>query len=156
MSDSPRTRILIVDDESAIRKLERRILEKAEHVILEAADAATALSMLEREPVLDLLIADLDMPGMSGEEMVRRIHATRPHQKVLYVTANIDRLLDVRSLIWEGEAFLEKPFTPKGLLEAVSLLLTGTLSGTPIASEPVHRSRPLEWLFRPMRLWRDQ
>jgi DNA-binding response OmpR family regulator len=62
--------------------------------------------------------------------MVRRIHAARPSQKVLYVTANIDRLLDARSLIWDGEAFLDKPFTTKGLLEAVSLLLTGTVRGS--------------------------
>ena len=73
------------------------------------------------------MIADLDMPDLPGEEMVRSIHAARPKQKVLYVTGNIDRLLNVRSLVWEGEAFLDKPFTTKGLLEAVSLLLTGSL-----------------------------
>jgi FixJ family two-component response regulator len=83
--------------------------------------------MLRDGRALDLVIADLDMPEMSGEDMVRQVHAERPTLKVLYVTGNIDRLLNVRTLLWEGEAFLEKPFTAKGLLEAVSQLLTGSL-----------------------------
>jgi FixJ family two-component response regulator len=69
------------------------------------------------------------MPDLGGEEMVRQIRAARPDLKVLYVTAHIDRLLDVRKMLWEGEAFLDKPFTAQGLIEAVSLLLYGTLSG---------------------------
>jgi hypothetical protein len=60
--------------------------------------------------------------------MVRRVHAARPQQKVLYVTGNIDRLLDARSLLSDDEAFLDKPFTANGLLEAVSLLLTRRIS----------------------------
>jgi CheY-like chemotaxis protein len=95
--------------------------------VLEAAGGLDAIGMLRDGLALDLLIADLDMPEMSGEDMVRRVHAERPNLKVLYVTGNIDRLLNVRSLIWEGEAFLDKPFTAKGLLEAVSQLLTGRI-----------------------------
>lgn len=121
--------VLIVDDEPGIRELERRILEKAGYVVIEASDGAEAIRVLSSSAAPDLLIADLDMPNLTGEEMVRRVHAARPQQKVLYVTAHIDRLLDVRSIVWEGEAFLDKPFTTKGLLEAVSLLLTGTLTG---------------------------
>jgi two-component system, cell cycle sensor histidine kinase and response regulator CckA len=67
------------------------------------------------------------MPVVPGEEMVRRIRLARPDLKVLYVTAHIDRLLDVRAMLWEGEAFLEKPFSAEGLREAVSLLLYGTV-----------------------------
>jgi len=62
---------------------------------------------------------------------VSRIHAARPNLKVLYVTGNVDRLLNARSLIWEGEAFLDKPFTVKGLLEAVALLMTGGINAAP-------------------------
>jgi CheY-like chemotaxis protein len=121
--------VLVVDDEPAIREMERRILEKGGYRVLEATGAGQALALLQDGTPVDLLIADLDMPELSGEEMVQRIHARWPNLKVLYVTANIDRLLNVRSLIWEGEAFLDKPFTGHALLEAVALLLTGTLSG---------------------------
>ncbi len=122
--------VLVVDDEPPIRQMQMRILQSGGYRVLEAAGGSEALAMLEKGVTPDLLIADLEMPDLAGEDMVRRIHAARPSQKVLYVTGNIDRLLDVRPLIWEGEAFLDKPFTSKGLLEAVSLLLTGTVRGS--------------------------
>jgi CheY-like chemotaxis protein len=120
--------VLVVDDEGPIRHMERRILEGGGYRVIEAPGGAEGVAMLEDGKAIDLLIADLDMPELGGEEMVRRIRAARPDLKVLYVTAHIDRLLDVRQMLWEGEAFLDKPFTAKGLLEAVSLLLYGTLA----------------------------
>jgi two-component system cell cycle sensor histidine kinase/response regulator CckA len=123
----PQPLVLVVDDEAPIRQMERRILEKNGYQILEAEGGPQAIAMLEKGQTLDLLIADLDMPEIAGEEMVRRIRITRPDLKVLYVTAHIDRLLDVRAILWEGEAFLEKPFTADGLREAVALLVYGTL-----------------------------
>ena len=121
--------VLVVDDEAPIREIERRILEKGGYRVVEAGSGAEAFARIEQGPPPDLMIVDLDMPEMSGEELVQRVHTTRGQLKVLYVTGNIDRLLDSRELAWEGEAFLDKPFTAKGLLEAVSLLLTGTLAG---------------------------
>jgi CheY-like chemotaxis protein len=130
MTKSREPLVLVVDDEPPIRQMEMRILRSGGYRVMEASGGLEALAMLEQGVAPDLLIADLDMPELTGEDMVRRIHAARPSQKVLYVTANIDRLLDARSLIWDGEAFLDKPFTTKGLLEAVSLLLTGTVRGS--------------------------
>ena len=130
MTKSGEHRVLVVDDEPPIRQMQMRILQSGGYRVMEAAGGSEALAMLEQGVNPDLLIADLEMPDLAGEDMVRRIHAARPSQKVLYVTGNIDRLLDVRPLIWEGEAFLDKPFTSKGLLEAVSLLLTGTVRGS--------------------------
>jgi two-component system cell cycle sensor histidine kinase/response regulator CckA len=121
--------VLVVDDEAPIREIERRILEKGGYRVVEAASGTEAFARIEHGPAPDLMIVDLEMPEMSGEELVKRVHASRGQLKVLYVTGNIDRLLDVRELAWEGEAFLDKPFSAKGLLEAVSLLITGTLSG---------------------------
>lgn len=120
--------VLVVDDEAPIRQMERRILEKAGYRVIEAPGGVEGVAILNDGKSLDLLIADLDMPELGGDEMVRQIRAARPDLKVLYVTAHIDRLLDVRKTLWEGEAFLDKPFTAKGLLEAVALLLYGTLS----------------------------
>jgi FixJ family two-component response regulator len=71
-------------------------------------------------------MADLDMPELGGVEMVRRIRVTRPDLKVLFVTGHVDLLMETPRL-WVGEAFLEKPFTPASLCEAVSLLLYGTV-----------------------------
>jgi two-component system cell cycle sensor histidine kinase/response regulator CckA len=119
--------VLVVDDEAPIRSMEMRILKSGGYQTQEAAGAHEAFGMLDGGLAPDLLIADLDMPELSGEQMVSHIHASRPNLKVLYVTGNIDRLLNARSLLWDGEAFLDKPFTANGLLEAVSLLLTSRI-----------------------------
>jgi CheY-like chemotaxis protein len=122
--------VLVVDDEAPIREIERRILEQSGYRIIEASSAVDALAELEDQKAIDLLIADLDMPEVSGDEMVRRIRSVRPDLKVLYVTGHIDRLMDTRPL-WEGEAFLDKPFSMNGLVEAVTLLLYGRLPPRP-------------------------
>jgi len=119
-------KVLVVDDEAPIRQIARRILEDDGYEVTEASNGLEAVAMLSQGVPLDLLIADLDMPELGGDEMVRRVRASRPDLKVLYATGHIDRLMDARPL-WEGEAFLDKPFGAAGLREAVSLLLHGTL-----------------------------
>ena len=126
MADKPI--VLVVDDEQRVRELERRILETGPYSVIEASGGPEAIRMLEAGQTIDFLIADLDMPELPGEEMVLKIRATRPGLKVLYVSGNVDRLLDARGILGQGEAFLDKPFTAKGLLEAVSMLLYGTLT----------------------------
>jgi two-component system cell cycle sensor histidine kinase/response regulator CckA len=118
--------VLIVDDEEGIRMLERRVLEAEGYTVIEAGNGLEGIALLATGAHTDLLLADLDMPELGGDEMVRRVRTTRPDLKVLYVTGHIDRLMDARPL-WEGEAFLDKPFTAAGLTEAVALLLHGTL-----------------------------
>jgi len=118
--------VMVVDDEGPIRSIERRMLEEGGYTVTEACGGLEAISLLDKGVPLDLLIADLDMPELGGDEMVRRIRETRPDLKVLYVTGRIDRLMDARPL-WESEAFLNKPFNTAGLQEAVSLSLYGTL-----------------------------
>lgn len=105
----------------------RRVLEPAGYHVLEASDGFDALALLTDTMPLDLLIFDLEMPGLAGEELARRIRADRRDQKILCVSSHVERLFDERPFLWEGEAFLDKPFTAEGLLEAVALLLYGTL-----------------------------
>ena len=123
MSNAVEPLVLVVDDEEPIRQLERRILESGGYRVIEASRALEAFALLQKDLQVDLVIADLQMPDLGGEEMARRIRRDRPEIRVLYVTGHIDELMDERSTLWEGEAFLDKPFTAKALLEAVSLLL---------------------------------
>jgi CheY-like chemotaxis protein len=129
-SNTVPTVLLVVDDDPNSSALQRVILEPAGYQVLLASSGPDAIALLEAGTAIDLLIADLSMPGMDGAEMVRRIRTTRPDLKVLYVTGFVDSLMDVRPL-WEGEAFLEKPITVYSLREAVSLLLYGTPTKPP-------------------------
>jgi two-component system, cell cycle sensor histidine kinase and response regulator CckA len=124
---NPSPAVLVVDDEEPIRQVARRILEEEGYHVIDASNGLDAIALLDGGMALDLLMADLDMPELGGDEMVRRIRATRPDLRVLYVTGHIDRLMDERPVLWDGEAFLDKPFNKAGLLEAVSLILYGTL-----------------------------
>ena len=130
LGDAPS--VLVVDDEMPIRRVARHYLEEAGCRVIEAASGEEGiLAVAEGQPI-DLLLADLHMPGLRGDEMVRRIRTSRPDLKVLYLTGRIDTLMDTRPL-FESEAFLEKPFNGAGLREAVSLLLYETLTGLNIA-----------------------
>jgi two-component system, cell cycle sensor histidine kinase and response regulator CckA len=119
--------VLVVDDDPPIRGLARNILEPEGYDVLEAGNADEALAILRGPNEVDLLFADLAMPGTPGEEMARLARIERPDLKILYVSGMIDRLFRERAVLWEGEAFLEKPFTPEGLGQAVALLLFGTV-----------------------------
>jgi len=119
--------VLMAEDEAILRQMARRILEGRGYRVLEAADGAEAVKILAGGAKVDLLMADLEMPVLAGEEMVRQCRVTNPDLKVLYVSGVVDRLFDDRPILWEGEAFLNKPFTPNGLVEAVNLLVYGSM-----------------------------
>src|SRR5580692_6978901 len=113
--------ILVVDDEASIRRITRLFLERAGYDVLEAAGAFEAIGLLDAGRGLDLLISDLSMPGLNGDEMVSRLRVTRPDLKVLYISGYGGLLATLRPS--PNEAILEKPFTVAALEEAVSALL---------------------------------
>ena len=92
----------------------------------EAENGAKAVTLLDDDCTVHVLVADLQMPEVAGEEMVRQLREKRPDLRVLYVTGHVDRLFSERPVLREREAFVEKPFTSKALLEALSLLLYRT------------------------------
>jgi len=123
---TPPELVLIVDDEAGVRMFERRILEDNHYRVIEAVNGLDAIALVDQGIPIDIVIADLDMPEMDGIEMARRLFVDRPDLKVLFVTGNIGSLMNTRTLRAE-EAFLEKPFTPAGLVEAMSQLLYDNL-----------------------------
>jgi two-component system, cell cycle sensor histidine kinase and response regulator CckA len=119
--------VLIVDDEAPIRHFVERVVRQAGHTTTTAADGVEALAVAATLEGLDLLVTDLMMPNMNGDELARRLVAARPTLKVLYLTGFSDRLFTEKVALWQDEAFLDKPCSVKGLMEAVSLLLVGRL-----------------------------
>jgi CheY-like chemotaxis protein len=117
--------VLIVDDEEPVRKFVERVLREAGYTTTTAADGPGAIEVASKIAGLDVLVTDVMMPLMSGDELARRLRQYEPALKVLYLTGFSDRLFTEKVTLWEGEAFLEKPCSVKGLLQAVSLLLFG-------------------------------
>ena len=115
--------ILVVDDEPGVLALVRRCLDDQRVTLIEASGGKDDFIMTG--PAVDLLITDLRMPEMEGDELARQVRAVEPDVKVLYLTSHADRLFETRPQLSPEEAYLDKPFTREGLREAVALLLFG-------------------------------
>ncbi len=119
--------VLVVDDEPPVRKFVERVLREAGYGTTAAGSGAEAIEAAAHIDPLHVLVTDLMMPGMTGDELARRLRHTVPALKVLYLTGYADRLFKEKVTLWEEEAFLDKPCSVQGLLEAVSLLAWGRL-----------------------------
>lgn len=124
-------RVLIVDDEPSVREFLVRALREAGYDAMVAENGEDALSVASRTGGFDLLLTDLMMPRMRGDELARQMRQHQPTLKVLYLTGYSDRLFAEKSVLWTDEAFLEKPCSLNGLLEAVTLLMCGRLRSGP-------------------------
>jgi two-component system cell cycle sensor histidine kinase/response regulator CckA len=118
-------RILIVDDEPSIISFVDQTMRLAGYQTYTAPNAKVALELCESKGVPDLLLTDFKMPGMDGDALAARLRQREPDLKVLYLTGYADQLFSERGSLWRDEAFLEKPCTVNGLLEAVSMILSG-------------------------------
>ena len=117
--------VLVVDDEDLVRKFVERVLREAGYQTATASDGPEAIEVAATLEQFDILVTDVMMPQMTGDELARRIRVSAPGVKVLYLTGFSDRLFKEKVTLWADEAFLEKPCSVKGLLQAVSLLLLG-------------------------------
>ena len=117
--------VLVVDDEELVRKFVDRVLSEAGYQITTASDGPEALEAAARLESFDILVTDVMMPQMTGDELARRVRVTKPGMKVLYLTGFSDRLFKEKVTLWADEAFLDKPCSVTGLRQAVSLLLFG-------------------------------
>lgn len=126
-------RVLVVDDEEPILKFVDRVMREAGYETMTASDGPEAIERARTMGRIDLLLTDVMMPQMPGDELARRLRQDEPGLKVLYLTGFSDSLFKERITLWQDEAFLDKPCTVKGLLQAVSLLTCGRLTG-PVAT----------------------
>ena len=117
--------VLVVDDEQSVRKFVERVLGEAGYTTTSAADGPEAIEAAAKLENFDILVTDVMMPQMTGDELARRLRVGRPSLKILYLTGFSDRLFKEKVTLWADEAFLDKPCSVTGLLQAVSLLLFG-------------------------------
>ena len=131
MTDHRAARVLVVDDEAPVRTFAARVLRDGGYEVAVASDGPEALRLIERDLSFDVYVLDVVMPEMMGDELARRVQRMNRDAKVLYFTGFADCLFRDRWSMGQHEAFLEKPVTRNGLLEAVSLLLCGRLQQRP-------------------------
>jgi DNA-binding response OmpR family regulator len=118
----------LVDDDDQVRQFCRSILTEGGFTVLEAHNGLEALlTSIQHQGAIDLLITDLEMPGMSGLELGWAFHKFRPSVNVLYVSGS------PRETVGDQPpadcAFLAKPFAPDALMDAAHALLRGHRDG---------------------------
>lgn len=116
--------ILLVDDETNVRRLVRKILESSGYTILEASRGTEALQICQKyEGPVHLLVTDVIMPGINGQSLTEQVTALRPHARVLYMSGCTDSTLLTLSERKTEIAFIQKPFTPDALTRKVREVL---------------------------------
>jgi signal transduction histidine kinase/ActR/RegA family two-component response regulator len=116
--------ILLIEDNDELRGAARGILEALGYRVAAAANGTEALATFERiGGLVDLVLCDVVMPGMSGQEIVERIRAKSPGTRVLFMSGYTDNVV-LRHGILEGEfEFLEKPFSADRLAAKIRQVL---------------------------------
>jgi PAS domain S-box-containing protein len=118
-------RVLIIDDDAAVRGLMERTLRAYGYETLAAGDGMEGLQLLEARGFdVDLVIIDVMLPRLAGPEVAQRILAARPRARLLFVTGYSDRTIEI-SRFSPSTRILEKPFTPSRLARAVWEILDG-------------------------------
>jgi DNA-binding response OmpR family regulator len=129
-------RILVIDDDRAVLSTIKILLERAAHTVETVDDGRAGLRLLDAQK-FDLLIVDIFMPGMDGFETMRLVHQSWPKMPIVVISGQ-----QFHSASDRGPNFLymatklgavsslQKPFSPVGLLAAV----TGSLSNSPTSS----------------------
>ena len=112
--------ILVAEDESGIRDSLIRNLSAAGYTVLVAADGPAALDLAEHHPgAIDLLLSDVVMPGMRGDELAALLLERQPGVKVMFMSGYAEGLMNRYGVLQTGVTVLPKPFTTAELLAGV-------------------------------------
>lgn len=115
-------RILLVDDEAALRQTLARILKRAGLEVTAAASGPEALALLSQQP-FDLVYLDIRLPNMSGLEVLKAIHAKLPDLPVVLFTAQPDLTSAIEAVRAGAVDYLLKPLKPQALIDRTQAIL---------------------------------
>jgi two-component system cell cycle sensor histidine kinase/response regulator CckA len=116
--------VMVVEDKPEVRDYAARVLMNYGYRVVKADNAPHALQLCEREGErIDLVLADVVMPGLSGPEMVARLNCLRPGIKVLYMSGYTADKIAHHGVLDPETDFIQKPFTPKQLCAKVREIL---------------------------------
>jgi two-component system, cell cycle sensor histidine kinase and response regulator CckA len=123
--------ILLVEDDRGLRDLAQRLLTHAGYCVLAAEDGDRALrcARARNGSPLHLLLTDVVMPRMAGNELAERLTREHASMKVLYTSGHPEEVLLHRGVVGKGIRFLQKPFTSRSLLQQVRKTLDESMAG---------------------------
>jgi two-component system KDP operon response regulator KdpE len=133
-------RVLVIDDEPAIRRFLRTSLDAQGYVVLEAEDGETGLAMLRRNAI-DVLVLDLGLPGMSGLDVLRNVREGGSAVPVIVLSSRSDETGKVAALDLGADDYVTKPFGMDELLARIRAAVRHRLQQE--GEKPVFRSGDL-------------
>ncbi|HXK17616.1 MAG TPA: ATP-binding protein [Polyangiaceae bacterium] len=115
-----RHRVLVVEDEPQVRAIAVRALSSAGFEVLQAANGAAGLSLVKSERLpFDVIVTDVVMPELSGPELARAVRQLEPTMGLVFMSGLPEAMHSAHAGEFAGAAFLNKPFSPQVLIEAV-------------------------------------
>lgn len=117
--------ILLVEDDEPLRKLVSRILNRTGYTVVSASNGEEALRLIDspEHTGIDLLVSDVVMPGIGGKALAEKLEARLPDLKVLFISGYPDEAVVHHGVLDEGVAYLQKPFSPKAIIQKVQEVL---------------------------------
>jgi two-component system, cell cycle sensor histidine kinase and response regulator CckA len=112
MNESTGT-VLLVEDQENVRRFLRAVLAKSGYRVVEAVNGSDALAVAgEFIGTIDLLVTDLIMPVMNGQELAERLKMDRPEARILFMSGYAKESIGGRGIDMPGLVYLQKPFSP--------------------------------------------
>jgi len=121
--------ILLVEDETALRRIVGEMLTRLGYTIVEAPDSRSAEKLAaDYEKPIQLLLTDVVMPELGGRELALRLKAVHRELKVLFMSGYADDTIVQQGVLEAGAAYLQKPFTPDALASKIREVLDSGIS----------------------------
>ena len=118
--------VVVIEDEPTVRELIIEVLQDLGYCTVVACDGPSGLAIVQNAPRIDLLITDIGLPGMNGQQVVDAARLTRPDLKVLFLTGYAENATLSNGFLQPGMAMLTKPFSLQALGRRIREIIEGT------------------------------
>jgi CheY-like chemotaxis protein len=112
-------RVLVVEDEEAVRMLIREVLKELNYEPIETSDPEDALARLGSDERIDLMVSDIGMPGINGRELADRARQLRPDLPILFITGYAEHATTLTDFLGPGMSLITKPFSLEKLASSI-------------------------------------